>query len=98
MSVHAFPGVSAPVAPDHEADPDVVAMLEKLLADARAGIVVAAAVVAVRRTMHVRTVWEQGKGANGHQLTAGAAYLLHELTSASCDQGATIDDDLGGAS
>jgi hypothetical protein len=73
-------GLRGRVAPTVEgSEPEIVAELEWLLAQARAGDVIALAAVIVRRDMTIGSV-SRNPGGQRHLLVAGAAYLLGDLT------------------
>jgi hypothetical protein len=74
-------GLRGRAAPTGEgAEPEIVAELEWLLAQARAGDVIALAAVIVRRNLEIGSV-SRNPGGQRHLLVAGAAYLLGDLTS-----------------
>lgn len=70
----------APPAPSG-AEPDVIAALEELLEDARAGNISAVGVVMVRPNGEIGTR-TRNPGRFRHQLVAGAAYLMNDIISA----------------
>ena len=74
-------GLRGRAAPTGEgAEPEIVAELEWLLKEARAGDVIALAAVIVRRNLEIGSV-SRNPGGQRHLLVAGAAYLLGDLTS-----------------
>lgn len=77
--VHAFPGTADPDRPrDEQPVPGIVAFVEKLLDDAKAGRVRALAIAAVKQGDMVTTAWERPEdGDYGHQLAAAIGCLSH---------------------
>ena len=73
-------GLRGRAAPTGEgAEPEIVAELEWLLAQARAGDIIGFAAVVVRRNLEIGSV-SRNPGGQRHLLVAGAAYLLGDLT------------------
>ena len=70
-TVAAFPGQMAPIPPG-EPDPDIVAILERYLADAKAGGIVAIAIAAQRSDLLRANVFHSP---GQHQGNLGAAIL-----------------------
>jgi len=71
-------GATAPL--DNGAEPDVIALLETILARAKAGQVIAVAVVTVDQNEGVGS-WSPNPRAYRHALVAGAHYLLTDLAA-----------------
>ena len=73
-------GLRGRVAPTVEgSEPEIVAELEWLLEQARAGDIIGFAAVVVRRNLEIGSV-SRDPGGKRHLLVAGAAYLLGDLT------------------
>ena len=73
-------GLRGRAAPTGEgAEPEIVAELEWLLEQARAGDIIGFAAVVVRRNLEIGSV-SRNPGGQRHLLVAGAAYMLGDLT------------------
>ena len=79
--VTAFPGVSLAHVTG-KPEPRVVDMLKEALAQAKRGEISAIAIVKVRCNGAIGVGWEAPDG-QGHNVVAGATYLMHDLIAAS---------------
>ena len=76
-------GLRARTAPlSNGAEPEVIEALERLLEDARRGVIVAFAAVLVRPNSEIGTCI-RNPCAKMHQLTAGTVYMQADLTTLS---------------
>lgn len=92
MSIVSFPGVALSTpADDCVPNQKIIDLLEKTLAAARAGQVVAIGICTVRSNGKTRDVYELD-GPWGHHLVAATAYLHQGVVAASVDAGETIEE------
>jgi hypothetical protein len=84
VSIVRFPSTAVPGAPvEVVPSAKIIELLEKVLIDARAGMVVAVAIASVRPSGHVRTVFEFD-GPWSHHLTAATAYVHRDIVMVAC--------------
>lgn len=87
--VHAFPGVTEPERPAKlQPNTDAIELLEKTLAEARAGKIRSVAVAVVEEDTRTAQWWA---GVHCHRLMASVMYLQHRMAASNVSESAPSD-------